>query len=203
MVRPAAEASAAYAERDDIAAPEEPSMSSQPPPPDPTQPDGGQHSGPNHYQGGPHPGPGQSPQDQHPYGQYTQGQYPPPAWQHQQQPAGDDRTIAVLAHLSPVIAMVLSAGWLSFLGPLIAWLVWRDRGPLIRNAAASAFNFNITVWVANIAGWICFFTILLIPVAIVLWAVAWIAQIVLSIIGAMRASNGEVYRYPMQVPILQ
>ncbi|WP_235856873.1 DUF4870 domain-containing protein [Occultella glacieicola] len=116
---------------------------------------------------------------------------------------GSNKTLAILAHLSPIIAMVLSAGLVSFLGPLLVWLIWKDRGPLVRNAAASSFNFNITVWVVTIVGWICFLTIVLIPVAIVLWAVVWIGQIVLSIIGAMRASNGEVYRYPFQVPILK
>ncbi|MEE6288957.1 DUF4870 domain-containing protein [Georgenia sp. MJ173] len=133
-----------------------------------------------------------------PTGPGSPGPYPGP----QQPSGGDDRTIAVLAHLSPVIAMIVSAGWLSFLGPLIVWLVWRDRGPLVRNAAASAFNFNITVWLANIIGWVCLFTVILIPVAFVLWALAWIIQIVLSILGAVRASRGEVYRYPLQVPIL-
>jgi uncharacterized Tic20 family protein len=140
-------------------------------------------------------------------------QYPPPDGPHEP-PAGagyvqavnndgSNRTIAILAHLSPIIAMILSAGWLSFLGPLLVWLIWKDRGTLVRNAAASAFNFNITVWVVTIVGWICIFTIVLIPLAIALWAVVWIAQIVLSIIGAMRASNGEVYRYPFQIPILK
>lgn len=117
-------------------------------------------------------------------------------------PSGDDRTIAVLAHLSPLIAMVVSAGWLSFLGPLLVWLVWRDRGPLVRNAAVSAFNFNVTVWVAMIAGWICLFTVILIPLAIVLWLGAFVAQVILSIKGALAANRGEVYRYPFQVPIL-
>ncbi|CAM3445365.1 DUF4870 domain-containing protein [Occultella aeris] len=131
--------------------------------------------------------------------------YTPPPGAPYQPPANDssNKTIAILAHLSPIIAMVLSAGLISFLGPLLVWLIWKDRGPLVRNAAASAFNFNITVWVVTIVGWICFITIVLIPLAIVLWAVVWIAQIVLSIIGAMRASNGEVYRYPFQVPILK
>jgi len=142
------------------------------------QPPGGQYGG---Y-------PPQQPYGQQPYGQPQQG--------------GDDRTIAVLAHLSPLIAMVVSAGWLSFLGPLIVWFVWRERGPLIRNAAASAFNFNITVWVVNIIGWVCLFTLFLIPLAIVLWIGAFIAQVVLSIKGALAASRGEVYRYPWQVPIL-
>lgn len=119
------------------------------------------------------------------------------------QARGDDRALAVLAHLSPLIALVLSAGFLSFLGPLLVWLIWRERSDLVRNAAASAFNFNLTVWLASIIAWICLFTVILIPLAIVLWALAGIAQIVLSILGAVRANNGIVYRYPFQVPILR
>lgn len=126
------------------------------------------------------------------------GGYPPPGGSSN----GDDRTIAVIAHLSPLIAMILSAGWLSFVGPLLVWFLYRDRSHLVRNASASAFNFNITVWVATIAGWICLFTVILIPLTIILWIGAFVLQVVLSIIGAMRASRGEVYRYPMQVPIL-
>lgn len=165
-------------------------MSTTPPPP-PQPGDDWQTGG-----GSPQPAGGWSQQPGGGWSQHPGGSPQQPG------PGGDDRTIAVLAHLSPLIAMIISVGWLSFLGPLIVWLIWRDRGPLVRNAAASAFNFNITVWLANIAGWVCFFTIILIPLAIVLWVVAWIAQIALSILGAVRASRGEVYRYPMQVPIL-
>ena len=115
---------------------------------------------------------------------------------------GDDKTLAVLAHLSPLIALVLSAGWLSFLGPLIVWLIWRDRGGLVRNAAATSFNFNITIWLAFVIGWICVFTIILIPVALILFFVPGVLQLIFSILGAMKASRGEAFRYPFQVPIL-
>lgn len=149
---------------------------------------------------------GQAPFDQAPHGEQAYGQVPygqvPYGQQPYRQPGGDDRTIAVLAHLSPLIALILSAGWLSFLGPLIVWFVWRDRGPLIRNAAANAFNFNITVWIANIIAWVCAITLILLPLSIVLWVGAFIVQLILSIKGAMAASRGELYRYPLQVPIL-
>lgn len=115
---------------------------------------------------------------------------------------GDQKTLAVLAHLSPIIALVLSAGWLSFLGPLIVWLIWRDRGGLVRNAAATSFNFNITIWIAMVIGWIFVFTIVLIPVALILFFVPAVLQLIFSILGALRASRGEAYRYPFQVPIL-
>ncbi len=176
-----------------------------PPPPEPTYgaqqpgtafpgqqpPRGPEHQGPG-YQQPPHPG-------QPPYPGHPPYAGRPPYYQ---QPGGDDRTIAVLAHLSPLIAIALSAGLLSFLGPLVVWLIWKDRGPLIRNAAASAFNFNITVWLASVVAFIIVFTVVLIPLSIILWIGAFVAQLVLSIKGALAANRGEVYRYPLQVPIL-
>lgn len=140
--------------------------------------------------------------DQPAWGSPQQGQQPA---QRQVDPTAgtDDRVLAALAHLSPIIAAIVSAGSLSFLGPLILYFVYKDRSPLVRNAAASSFNFHITVWACWIAAWIFFFTIVGIPAAIVLWVVPAIAQIVLSVIGALRAWNGEVYRYPFQLPILK
>lgn len=117
-------------------------------------------------------------------------------------PGGDDRTIAVLAHLSPIIALIISAGWLSFVGPLLAWIIWRDRGQLVRTAAATSFNFNITIWVAFVIGWICIFTIFLIPLGIILLLVPGLLQLIFSILGAIRASRGEAFKYPFQIPIL-
>ena len=58
------------------------------------------------------------------------------------------------------------------------------------------------MWVVSIIGWICLFTVILIPLALVLWLVAFIAQLVLSIRGAMAANRGEVFRYPMQLKVL-
>lgn len=116
--------------------------------------------------------------------------------------SGDDRTLAVLAHLSPIIALVLTAGWLSWVGPLLVWLIWRGRSAVVRTAAATSFNFNITVWVAIVVGWICIFTIVLIPLGLVLLFVPGILQLVFSILGAVRASRGEGYKYPLQIPIL-
>lgn len=142
-------------------------------------------TGPGQYQGAPGPG------------QYPSGRPTDPT------ASTDDRVLAVLAHLSPIIAFVLSAGWLSFLGPLLIWFFFRDRSDLVRNAAATAFNFHITVWVAVIIGWICAFTVVLLPFAIVLWVLAVGAQVIFSILGAVRANRREIYKYPFQVPILK
>ena len=46
------------------------------------------------------------------------------------------RTASVLAHLSGPISAVLSVGWLSIVGPLIVWLLYRDRSSFVRTQAA-------------------------------------------------------------------
>ena len=46
--------------------------------------------------------------------------------------------MAILAHLAAVIAMVVSAGWLTFVGPLIVWFIYKDKSRFVRNAAAGS-----------------------------------------------------------------
>lgn len=116
--------------------------------------------------------------------------------------AGDERSLAILAHLSAIIAMVISAGWLSFVGPLIVWFLYKDRSPYVRRAAAGSFNFNIWAWVMSIVAWICLFTVVLSPVSLILWAVAGIMTLWCHIRGALRASRGQAYKYPASISIL-
>ena len=44
-------------------------------------------------------------------------------------PSADDRTWGMLAHLSSLIAMAL--GGMTFLGPLIVWLVKKDQSAFV------------------------------------------------------------------------
>jgi len=113
-----------------------------------------------------------------------------------------ERTAAVLAHVSSLVAMVATAGWLSFVGPLVMWVLYRNSSTYVRQAAAGAFNFNLGMWVMSIAGWVCFFTLLGIPVALVLWLVSGVGQVVMHLVGTAKAVRGEPYRYPFQIPVL-
>ena len=115
---------------------------------------------------------------------------------------GTERTVSILAHLSALIAAVVSAGWLSIVGPLLVYLVYKDRSPIARQAAAGAFNFNLAVWLLIIVGWVCLFTVVLFPIAIILWVIAGVAALFCHIRGAIRASNGEPYSYPFSIPVL-
>jgi len=50
----------------------------------------------------------------------AQGQY--------YQPTPDDRTWAMLAHLSPLVG-------LGFIGPLVVWLIYKDKSPFVADQA--------------------------------------------------------------------
>lgn len=115
----------------------------------------------------------------------------------------DERIFAVAAHLSAIVAMIVSAGWLSFVGPLIVYFLARGRSSYVREAAAGSFNFNLWVWLITVIGWICNFTVILAPVGWVLWGIAALLAVVCHVWGALRALRGKTFRYPAQIRILK
>lgn len=114
----------------------------------------------------------------------------------------EDRTAALLAHLSAPIAFLVSAGWLNFVGPLLVWLAYKDRSPVVRKAAAGAFNFNVSFWIINLIAWVCIFTIIGAIVGIPLLVISFVVAVWCHLKGAMRSMRGESYTYPFQIPIL-
>lgn len=115
---------------------------------------------------------------------------------------GWERTASIAAHLSAIVAAIVTAGWLSFVGPLIIWAVYKNKSPLVRQAAAGAFNFNVGLWVMNIVAWIFLITVILSPVAVILFIIANVGMIVWHVVAAIRASQGRAYHYPFQIKIL-
>lgn len=179
--------------------------------------------------GQPPPRPSGDPQQPRPYDGQSgpppqggwQGQHQPGGWQGQQQPGGwqgqpvqsgppqgprlaegDERTWMLLAHLSAPLAAIFSLGWLSFLGPLVVWMLRKEDSQAVRTASAGAFNFNLSFWLMNIVAWICLFTVILIPLAIIIWVIVWPVAIYAHLRGAWLASRGEVYTYPFQIRVL-
>ena len=114
----------------------------------------------------------------------------------------DDRTFAILAHLSGLAGMILSAGSLCFIGPLLIWFLYKDRSPYVRTAAARSFNFNLGMSVGFIIGWVLFLTIILIPVAIAVWIGIFAMSIYFPIKAVLVASQYKVARYPFQIALL-
>ena len=107
----------------------------------------------------------------------------------QPQVTADTRNWATLSHLS---AFVVFVGIPPALGPLVMWLLRRDD-PYAEFHAKEALNFNISFMIYGALAAlsiILLIGLILLPAVIVTW-------FVLVIKGALRASAGEYYRYPM------
>lgn len=134
------------------------------------------------------------------------GEHSPPSGAGQPAPhpaiAGESRTWAALTHLS---AFVGAWAFLAFAGPLVMWLLKRHEDPFVEHHGREALNFNLTVLVVGVVG-----ALLAIPITIAtlglglivlvpLAAAIALAWLVLTIVAAVRASDGEAYRYPMTI----
>ncbi len=143
-------------------------------------------------------------QPQYDQPQYGSTQSGSTQYGHQPGSAGpDDRTPAALAHASSLIAMALSAGWLSFVGPLVMWFLYKDRSPFVRQAAAGSFNFNLGLWVMAIIGWVLIFTIIGLPIGILLLVISAVGQVIGHVLGTLRAIRGRTMKYPFQLRVLR
>lgn len=96
---------------------------------------------------------------------------------------------------------------LSFIVPLILWLIFKDRGTKTNVEGKEALNWGINVAGVIVGGNILAFIIGLIPVIgwiialllqLVIWAVV-ICNIIFAIMGGIRVNGGGSYRYPVNI----
>lgn len=121
-------------------------------------------------------------------------------------PTPEQKNWAAGAHASGLVAGLLLGG-LSFVGPLVIWLIKKDTDPYVAEHAREALNFQLTwaigVYVLGAALVVIgvltlglgFLLFLLAPLV----AIAWLW---LTVKGAMAASNGQGHRYPLTVRLV-
>jgi len=141
---------------------------------------------------------GEAPRDpfgEQPYGSF--GQQPP-------QPAyggspvastSTERNWAMSAHIGSFLAAWFALG---LLAPLVVLLAKGDDSQFIRRHAVESLNFQINAFVYTIVLALLIFVVIglvLLPVYAVFYAVC-------VILGTMRASSGEEFRYPMTVRVV-
>ena len=122
-----------------------------------------------------------------------------PAMQAVRAPAVEEsaRTTAVAAHLSTFAGLVVPFG--SVIGPLAVWLTRRDRDPFIDQAGREALNFGITIAIYGAVLLIAALMLVGIPFLII-GVVAWV---VLASLAAVKARQGQPYRYPLTLRLVR
>ena len=119
----------------------------------------------------------------------------------------------VMCHLSSLIGMFGYLGMIplgNIIAPLIVWLLKRGDSLGVDAHGKESLNFHISwtlyaIAASIVVGALCLVVIgfLLLPFLIVgLW-VGWFVMFVLTIIAAVKASNGQLYRYPLTIRFLK
>jgi uncharacterized protein len=107
------------------------------------------------------------------------------------------RNTAVAAHLATFAGLVVPFG--SVIGPLAVWLTRRHRDPFIDQAGREALNFGITVAIYGSVLLVAALMLVGIPLLVV-GVVAWV---VLASLAAVKASQGQPYRYPLTLRLVR
>ncbi len=109
---------------------------------------------------------------------------------------GDETMWAAFCHLGGLIGLAVFPG--NVVIPLIIYLVYRDRYPFVNEHGKEALNFQISMTIYFIAATILVFLV----VGIFLIIPLFIFDIVVSIVAAIKAGQGESYRYPLTIRFL-
>ena len=126
-----------------------------------------------------------------------------------------------MAHVAALVLALLTswfAGFAGMLGAGIVYLVKRDDSPFATAHAREAFNFNLSMFIYTLVAIaigiaLGVFSVLTLGLGLLLAAPAGLVLLLLvaavavlwlvcSVIAAVKAWNGESYRYPLTLRLL-
>jgi len=96
------------------------------------------------------------------------------------------------AHLSGLVWLVGIPG---IVGPLIVWLIQRDKMPFVNEQGKEALNFQLTLLFVFIG--LAILGLITCGIGMFLLIAPYVYSIVMCIIAGIKAANGEHYQYPL------
>jgi hypothetical protein len=106
-------------------------------------------------------------------------------------PRGNDKIWSILCHLSTFLGV-------GFILPLVVYLAMKGESDYVRGNAREALNFHISVLIYCI----CCIPLVFIIIGIPLLLLIAFASFILAIVGAVKASDGGIYRYPLTLRLV-
>jgi len=124
--------------------------------------------------------------------EYDPSTTPPPAGMATPQ---EERTLALVAHLLGILT--------GLIGALVIWLISKDNPSkaFVTDQSKEALNFQITLAIAYVIAWIL--TVVSFGLLFFLPMLVWVANVVFSVVAAIKANNGEAYRYPATLRLVR
>ncbi|WP_423128455.1 DUF4870 domain-containing protein [Gaoshiqia sp. Z1-71] len=109
----------------------------------------------------------------------------------------DERTWGMLCHLSAFAGMLIPFG--NIIGPLVVYSIKRKEFDFVDDQGKEAINFQITMSIAMLAALI----LSLVIIGIFLFIGIALLSLIFTVVAALKANQGEFYRYPFNYPFVK
>ncbi len=103
---------------------------------------------------------------------------------------------AMVTHLSGLLALTSIP---AIIGPLVVWLLKKDKMPKVDKAGKDAINFHLTMLLVIVVS----IPLTFILIGFVTLFAAYLMSIIFSIIAGVAANRGEEYAYPMTIRFIR
>lgn len=112
----------------------------------------------------------------------------------------EEKNWAMLSHIAAFVALIPLIPVIGMvLGPLVVWLLKKEDMPLVAQNGVEALNFNISMFIAYCVAIILCFILIGIPILVGLI----IFHFIVTILAAIKASEGGVYKYPFSMKLVR
>lgn len=108
-----------------------------------------------------------------------------------------ENSYIALMHISQLAGIIVPG--LGFIAPVILWAINKDVNAKVNESGKHIFNFMISMLIYYAVSGVLCCIVIGIPMLIALG----IMQIVFVIIAAVKANNGEFWRYPLTIDFLK
>jgi uncharacterized Tic20 family protein len=104
----------------------------------------------------------------------------------------------VIAHVS-ALSGIITAGIGCIVGPLLVWLYKGKENPQIETHAKAALNFQISMVIYMAVA----FALVFVFVGFFLLPILGVVDLICTIIATAKASNGELFKYPLSLKLIK
>lgn len=111
--------------------------------------------------------------------------------------SSEEKTWGMLCHLAALTGTFTLIGFV--LGPLIVWILKKDQSKYVDEQGKEAMNFQISMLIYMMVS----IPLMIIAIGFITFTIAYIADIVLSIVAAIAANEGRVYKYPFTITFIK
>lgn len=105
----------------------------------------------------------------------------------------------MICHLAGLAGFVVPVIVSGVIAPLIIWLIKKDEDPFIDENGKEVVNFQISISIYSMACIPLVFIVIGVPLLIGVW----IFDLVCIIIAALKANEGQHYRYPLTIRLIK